>query len=310
MRMFLHVLVLASCLDSLSLVGTSEARVVFVSNVDGDDRAEGRRSQPALGIDGPVRTIAKALRLAQAGDRIVLLNTGLPYREAVSLTGHKHSGSPVSPFIIEGNGAMLDGSRPIPAGAWTHHLGDVFYFEPTGLGYQQLFLRGRPAVRQPAVAADVTLPPLEPLEWCWWQARIYFRVEAGRLPSDYEPACCSLRTAITLYHVDHVIVQNLILHGYQFDGVNAIDAARRVHLNELVCRANGRSGITAAGASTVEINACLLGDNGEAQLRIEDYAQVHVYDTELLAGSAPAIQFQGGEVTVDGQIETSSERKR
>ena len=307
MRMLLHCLMLVNCLDFLGPVCNSAARDIFVSNVEGDDRAQGRRSHPALGIDGPVRTIAKALRLAEAGDRIVVSNTGQPYRESLSLTGHKHSGSPVNTFTIEGNDAMLDGSQPIPAGAWTYHVGGVFYFEPTGLGYQQLFLRGRPAVRQPAAAADVTLPPLEPLEWCLWQGRIYFRVEAGQLPSDYEPACCGLRTAITLYHVQDVVIENLIIHGYQFDGVNAIDAARRIQLNELVCRANGRSGITAAGASTVEINACLLGDNGEAQFRSEDYAQTHVNQSELLSDTAPAIQLQGGEVTVDGQIAISSE---
>ena len=40
---------------------------------------------------GPVRTIAKALRLAQAGDRIELAKSEQPYRECVSLVGTRHS---------------------------------------------------------------------------------------------------------------------------------------------------------------------------------------------------------------------------
>jgi hypothetical protein len=289
----------------LCLVSAAAARDIYVNNLDGDDRSLGSRPRAAAGIGGPVATISKALRLAEAGDRIVVIDTGQPYRESLSLVGTKHSGSTIRPFIIEGNGAVLDGTSAVPNGAWKHHLGDVFYFEPLRLGYQQLFLNGHPAVRHPAAPSDVSLPALAPLEWCLKDGRIYFCVEAGRLPSDYELACCSLQTGITLYYVQDVVIRDLIVQGFHVDGVNSSDAVRSAKFEGLTCRGNGRSGITAAGSSRVEVDDCRLGNNGASQLRSEGYSQTQVFRSQLIGNTAPALVYEGGRVTIDGQQMTA-----
>ena len=285
----------------LSLASTAFARDIHVNNLAGDDRADGKASQTVAGVSGPVRSIAKALRLAEAGDRIVLANTGRAYHESLSLTGSRHGGSPVSPFVIEGNGAVLEGATDVPAGAWQHHRPDVFYFQPAGLGYQQLFLQGRPAIRRPTTHADVSLPPLEPLEWCFARGKIFFRVENGRLPDDYDLGYCQLRTGITLYHVRDVIIKDLFVQGFQFDGIAASDGVRGARIEGVTCRGNGRSGISVSGASTVEITGCVLGANGDSQLRSEDFGQTFVRESELFADTAPAITALGGRVRLDGQ---------
>ncbi|MDZ7618066.1 MAG: hypothetical protein U1E05_13765, partial [Patescibacteria group bacterium] len=56
-------------------------RDIFVSNTSGDDLFNGLGLQSAPDGSGPVRTLARALRLAQAGDRIVMAKTDRPYRE-------------------------------------------------------------------------------------------------------------------------------------------------------------------------------------------------------------------------------------
>ena len=94
-----------------------------------------------------MRTITRALQLAGNGDTIVLANTNVPYRENISLVGSRHSGTPQQPFTIRGNGAILDGSAPVPPEAWESYRGAVFRFSPPRMGYQQLFLDDRPAVR-------------------------------------------------------------------------------------------------------------------------------------------------------------------
>lgn len=283
---------LAWFLIGLSLVSSGLAGDIHVDNLAGDDRSDG--------LDGPVATLAKALRLAQAGDRIVLASTGQPYRESVSLVGSKHSGSAIAPFVIEGDGAILDGRVSPPADAWNHHRADVFYLQPARLGYQQLFIAARPAVRHPKASSEVSLPELAPLEWCWCDARIYFRTEAQRLPSEYELSCCGLQSGITLYYVHDVVVRNLTIQGFCVDGICASDVVAGAEFERVTCRGNGRSGINVAGSSRVEVVDCALGNNGSAQLRSEGYSQTRVSGGKLLANTAPAISIQGGQITIDG----------
>ncbi len=290
----------------LLLVSAAGARDIYVDNLAGDDRCEGRGPRAVGSVVGPVATISKALRLAQAGDRIALANTGEPYRESISLVGSKHSGSPIGPFVMEGNGATLDGTINVPANAWTHHLGDVFYCRPARLGYQQLFLGGRPAVRHPTTASAVSLPALEPLEWCLYDGKIFFRVEAGQLPSDYEPACCGYQTGITLYYVRGVVVRNLTVQGFHIDGASASDEVGWVKFERVMCRGNGRSGISVAGSSWAEVDECALGNNGDSQLRCEGFSQTRVYRSRLVANTAAAIAWRGGRLTIDGKQITAA----
>lgn len=294
------VVVLALC-GSIECTSLAVARDIHVSNMGGDDRSDGSRLRPSIARGGPVRTIAKALRLAEAGDRIVLAKTSEPYRESVSLTCSKHSGSPLGPFIIEGNGAVLDGSTPVPDDAWRHFDGDVFYFEPAGMGYQQFFLPGGAAIRHPVSSATVRLPALEPLEWCLKDGRIFFRVESGRLPQAYRAACCGLRSGVTLYHVHDVVIRNLVVQGFQFDGIAANDGVRGARLEGVTARGNGRSGVSVSGASTVEIERCVLGNNGDSQLRNEDFALTFLRASRLIAGEAPAIESAGGRIVQNGK---------
>jgi len=93
----------------------ASGRDIHVNNLDGDDSFTGRRAGNLSDWSGPVRSIARALELAVQGDRIVLANSGEPYRESISLAGSRHSGDVLRPLVIEGNGAILDGSAPVPA---------------------------------------------------------------------------------------------------------------------------------------------------------------------------------------------------
>jgi hypothetical protein len=280
----------------LALAAFAAARDVYVDNQAGDDRSDGSSPRPTLAGRGPARTIAKGLRLAQAGDRVVLAATSEPYRESVSLTASRHSGSPVSPFVIEGNGAVLEGLAAVPPEAWRSIGGDVFAFEPSRLGYQQLFVDGRPAVRRPTTPADVRPPQLAVREWCLSGGKILFCVEPGRLPVDHELACCALASGVTLYHVRGVVIRNLVIQGFQVDGVAASDGVREARLENVTARANGRSGVSVGGASTLELADCLLEGNGDSQLRSDDFGQTYLRGSRLIADTAPALAAFGGRV--------------
>jgi hypothetical protein len=279
-------------------------REVFVDNVSGDDRSTGQQPRGAADLSGPVRTIAKALRLAGPGDVVVLARNNVPYRESISLVGSRHSGTAEAPFAIRGNGAVLDGSAPVPSGAWEPYRGPIFRFRTRQAGYQQLFLDDRPAAQVAAGEGDKlrSAPPeLKPCQWCSLNGYIYFCVEKNKLPADYRLSCAGQQTGITLYHVEYATIAKLTVQGFQVDGISLFNSARHVSLIDVLCRGNGRSGVAVGGASLAEIESSRLGDNGRAQLLTLPCSETHLRKTELLSNTAPAWVDQGGRVYRDAQ---------
>lgn len=305
----------------LLLAAIAGARDIYVDNVAGDDRHEGRDPSPNAS-GGPCRTIGRALVLAQSRDRVVLNDTGQPYRECITLHGPRHSGSAETPFVLLGNGAVLDGSRPVPEDAWENVEGDLYRFRPERMSYQQLFLNDRPLRRVPVDNNVLRLPKLEPLEWCLFDRHIYLNLTKPKvglpsrdssdiperndlenwryLPQQYNLSYAGHPVGISLFDVRNVVVADLFVQGYQLDGINAHDKAFNASLIGVTARGNGRSGISVGGASRVKVAESLLGNNGAAQLRTEGYSITEVTNCEILAATAPAIVRDGGEVTIDG----------
>ncbi|MCE5267517.1 MAG: right-handed parallel beta-helix repeat-containing protein [Planctomycetaceae bacterium] len=277
------------------------ARDIFVDNRAGDNRANGRFQQSTQGNNGPVRTLTRALTLAQSGDAIVLVNTGVSYRESISLVGSRCSGTSEQPFTIRGNGATLDGSRPIPSNEWKPYERAVFRFRPRLVGYQQLFLNDLPAPRVIATGKSHQPPKLAPRQWCLLDGQIYFCVEPTKLPGDYRLSCASEQTGITLFHVEHVVIADLTVQGFQLDGVSLFNSARDVSLVGVTSRGNGRCGVTVGGASLATINSSLLGDNGMAQLLTLPCSETRLRSTEILSNTGPGWLDQGGSVVRDGK---------
>jgi hypothetical protein len=293
----------ASLFVAITLLGFSSpllARDIYVSNVRGDDRLSGQRNERASVEEGPVRTIGRALALAAAGDRIVLHNAGVPYHESISLVGSRHSGTSSVRFQLIGNGAVLDGSAPVPADAWEHYRENVYRFRPRQLVHQQLFLDGKPLMRVVSEPLGAPQAELQPLEWTLHGGFIYFRTQPMRLPEDYTLSHTALPVGITLLHVRCVAIRDLVVQGFQIDGISAFNSAVDVQLEHVTVRGNARSGIAVGGASRVGVNACLVGDNGRAQLLALPLSETFVRGSELIANTAPAVVNQGGRVYIDG----------
>ena len=279
------------------LVRPAAARDIFVDNVGGDDKNSGLHSQYQADTSSPVRTIAKALRLARAGDHIVLANSAQPYRECVALVGTRHSGAArLIPFVLDGNGATLDGSAPIPTDGWTHYRDNIFQFRPKTLSRPVLFFSGHAIQPLPLPQATAYPPRLEPLQWCAIDGAVYFAVESSRLPSDYKLRYAELPTGITLYQVDQVVVRNLTIQGFRADGVAAAVGARNVVLDNVTCAANGQSGVCVQGGAQVELESCKLAGNGQSQLLTLPNSETHLLASELTNDTARGWVDQGGRV--------------
>lgn len=292
-------LVLACAVLGFSNLAT--AADIFVDNVQGDDRNDGTMPDFGAGQVGPVETIAKALRIAHRGDRVVLANNeGQPYRESITLQGADNSGWPDGPFVIEGNGAILDGSDIVPLDGWDHEVNDIFRFTPARKIYHQLFIDDRPITQAP-ITNRGELDTMEPLHWALVDGVIYFKAELRRGPGSYRMTYTTKPVGITLYQVRYVTINNLTVQGFQLDGINAHDNADQVVLNNIVARGNGRSGISIGGASRVSINGALIGNNGKSQLRTEGYSKTDIRRSTILDNTAIDLDRQGGEIMVDGQ---------
>ncbi len=300
----MRIITIGATILALIIVVSASAREIFVDNVAGNDLFSGKQPYNTPEQTGPVRTLAKALGLALYGDTIVLANRGMPYRESVSLVGGRHSGSLRQPFTIRGNGAILDGSRPIDPNAWKPYQGNVFWYRPNRMSYQQLYIDGRPAAQVVVPGWEKRFPQLKKLEWCSFEGAIFFCVEDSKLPGDYNLSCTDAQTGITLYQVDNVLIDDLIVQGFQLDGISLPNSARNVMLSNVTCRGNGRSGVAVGGASTVDIENSALGNNGVAQLLTLPYSTTRLSDSLLLGNTAPGWVELGGRVSIDdNQIE-------
>jgi hypothetical protein len=272
----------------------ASARDIFVDNVIGDDRRAGTSSAIVGEGGGPCRSIAKALRVAQPGDRVIIAKTPEPYREGITIQGPRHSGSDRFPLFIVGNGATLDGTMPLTDAQWEYVGNNTFRTHPAHMSYQQLFINNQPVIRkQPAPGRP---PHLGPHEWCLQDGWIYFGTDKGKLPPDYNLSCCGEQVGITLYEVHDVVIEDLNLRGFWLDGVNCHDNVRRTDLVRLTTTNNGRSGISVGGASRVRIDTCTSSGNGAAQVRTEGFCAVRMVDNQLDETTAPAISREGGQV--------------
>lgn len=291
----------------LALPGAAGARDIYVNNVAGDDRFDGTAPVSQGARLGPCRTLRHALDLADRGDRVVLAATSQPYRESVTLQAGRHSGFGEHPFEIVGNGAVLEGLAPVPDGVWKHVGGEVYRFSPPRMSSQLLYLDGRPAMRVPVGPGDLELPALKPRQWCLFQRDVYFRTDAGRTPGSYGLAYCALPVGITLYEVRNVVIRDLIVQGFQLDGINAHDGVFDALLQRITCRGNARSGISIGGASRVQIAECLVGGNGETQLRTEGYSHTRLVSCRLLDDTAPPQKSEDASVVT--RVEQAAARQ-
>ena len=291
MRFFASLLVLVLFQVSAS------ATDLYVNNKTGSDTNNGLTAEQRGSRVGPMRSITRALKAATAGDTIVVANTNEPYRESLTLQGSKHSSNGITPFRIQGNNAMIDGTSLVDDGAWEHATKTVFSFKPHLLTYQQLYHQGKPLARVDCDEME-QLDALQPLEWTLLDGRIYFCAEEDRLPQYYDLTYCGQPVGVTLYNVRGVVIEDLTVQGFQLDGINAHDNVFGATLVGITARGNGRSGISVGGASRVTIEACLVGNNGTAQVRTEGFSETKLKNNDLLDDDpqAPALVSTGGRV--------------
>ena len=286
----------------IALIGfNAEAKTIYVNNTMGDDRFSGEREDFDVVLAGPVRTIARATELARLGDTISLADTGVPYQECVSLTNKNASGINAEfPFILDGNGASLDGRVTVEHEKWEHfkeiyknvkdnppeYQGDIFRlhvakYYPNAVCYCMLFVDAMPIQNKSAEPMESPVGQLNELDAALFEGYLYFRPEKGKTPEDYKLEITALRTGITLNHVDHVVIRNLIVQGFQLDGIALANSATNVVIEQCTIRGNARAGMAVGWGSDVRASRILMCANAFSEVLTLPYSRVKIEKSRL-----------------------------
>lgn len=258
----------------LLAAGTASAKEIYVDNLSGRDSDDGLVAVPRQGNTGPVRSLARATQLARFADTIILKNTGTPYYESLSLTGHRHSGSESFPFMIVGNGSIISGLRAVPPEGWRKQAPQLWKLTLSRKGFYQLLRDGKPL---PEFIPDVGVNPLETLEpgqWVSWKGSLYFRQDSSETPEAQNFAVTADQTGISLHQVSNVQIVDVTLQHFRFDGLHAQGLCDNIELDNVSAVENGRAGIVASGASTIAVFGGEIARNGRHQFLAIDRSDV------------------------------------
>lgn len=275
----------------LVLSGVARGEVIYVDSRRGDDGSDGRRADPE-GESGPVRSLQRAVALAQRGDEIRLANNGDPYYGGVTLFGDRHSGWPHVPLVISGNGAVLSGAKPLPEGAWHATREGYWRVTPGRKTYYQLIRDGEAVPEAECPPQAPALPEIAEGHWCAWRGAVYYRAPLGESPNRQNFALADDEVGLTLLDVHDVVIRDLELRHFRLDGLNAHDRCRDVLLDRVTSRQNGRSGVTAAGTSRLLLLETRLEENRVHSLLLEELGAAELERCQLdrppTAGAKPA----------------------
>lgn len=279
---FVFVLTLASGLSP------AWARVIYVDNLRGNDIADGTNAEAINRLTGPVRTLGRALQLLQTGDTLNIANNGQPYYGSLELVGGRLGGTPLNPTVIEGNGAELNGSRPVPKAAWRKVEDRLWKFTPLRKGHYLLIEENQALPNVVVPPGSRTLPEIPDGHWAAWKGTIYYQAGQLEVPADLDLWFAVRSVGVTLYDVHDVVIRNLKIRHFRIDGLNAHDRCENIVLENLTAKENGRAGIVAAGTSFLQINEPTIQDNGRYSVLITEKAGVQIDDEEKVS-PAPTI---------------------
>jgi len=283
MRLLVSGIIVAIC-SNLGSFDTQflYAGVIYVDNKVGRNDLDGSSDKLSGTQSGPVRTIHRALEIARRGDSINIVNTGKPYYTTIELHGLRHSGTPTFPFRIQGNGATLDGSFVVPAFAWIPQRAEnLWKFRPRRKGYYGLYYQDT-LLPEIAIRRDGTnLGEITAGSWGVWRGEIYYRTQKLEEPAELPLRFAARSVGVTLYDVENVRIEGLVLKNFRLDGINAHDRVRETVIDNVNVSGCGRSGLTVKGTSRITVSQSNIRNNRKHSILIEELGEAEVLKSNL-----------------------------
>jgi hypothetical protein len=220
---------IAICL--LLMVHSAFGTTYFVNNETGKDTNDGRSKDRAFA------TIARTVKECKTSDKIVLANTGVAYREQLRLTNL--GGTPAKPFVVEGNGAVLNGFKEIQSKEWESVGNDVYFKALVRRRYKKTYLKLSNGKRVYRLVKVSKAEELKPGEWFATDKGIYFKCNKGE-PIDARQitGICYIQGLIIITNSSYIICRNLIIEYSLDDGIDGRGDCRGLFFENIESRYN------------------------------------------------------------------------
>lgn len=228
------------------------AETWYINNETGRDTFSGTAPQAKENGTGPFKTIGNAVQRCQAGDTIVLTNTGKPYRENFCFQNKK--GTAEKPIVFEGNGAVISGAVLIEQAQWKPAGEGLFMLEGLKLAPDLLVINGRVSQMDrtsPNVATPKPYKPVEelaPEEWTWTSGTgtLYFKTEQGKTIKDYIIEVSQLQWGFGISGNEsaHITVRNVKVCHFSKDGFSIHGDGQHINFHNVESSYNVEDGIS------------------------------------------------------------------
>lgn len=260
------------------------------------------------GGEGRFTSIVEAIKHAQPGDTVHLDPAGSPYYEQ-ALFANK-SGTADAPIVLDGHGAVIDGSVPLKASEWEDRGDGLFrstvvpqeYCHKVDPAYVARFyilqngkmnrmgrsLKGRKA---PYKEPDQLLPG----EWTWAEGEkaFYLKIPAGASIESQNIRLPRLVSGVQITGQCHdltirnVTVTHVLNDGFALTVAEPGNTVRAIRFEDITAIECGDDGLSAHGDCEVEVDGflsrgnstgyCSQGRSVNRRVRIEDVDGVNIF---------------------------------
>lgn len=259
----------------------AEARTIYVNSRIGSNAWDGTTPEPINAFVGPVATLQRAMELLNEGDSLELVDNGTPYYGSITLFGIKHSGTTGDPFRLNGNGAIISGTKPVHPDSWTELGDNLWRITPIRKGWYQLVESGEAVPRVEMPWPPTSLPNMPAGSWGVHENALYYKAKSFDDPRLHEFELASEQTGLTLLDVRNVVISNVTFRHFRLDGINAHDRCQGVRLINVKCLQNGRAGLCVGGTSRIELGGSNVAGNHQHSLLITELGEASVRETEF-----------------------------
>ncbi len=242
--------------------------------------------------DAPLKTIAAAIRIAKPGDTIHLK----PGRYSQSADFLSKNGEPRNPIVLDGHGAVLDGSEPVLAAQW-ENLGDGLFrkaklmarMDKAMLGRWFFLWNGRMNLMgRTSKGPSAPLKPVAELkenEWTYVEAEDSFYL---RLPEGMDLDAAGIRYPARPNGVamggsgSHILVRNVTSTHVYNDGFNIHGAQRGLVFENIAAIDCGDDGFSAHEDAECRVDGFVSTGNStglcDTVSSITHYRNVYIRD--------------------------------
>ena len=259
----------------------------FVNNKTGNDGNDGQGDGKAFA------TFARTVKACKTSDKIVIANTGIPYRERLSLVNL--GGTPAKPFIIEGNGAVLSGFRAIQASEWKK-AGENLYFIELDMKWfypsKSYFLcSDGKRIRRSTKASKAE--GLKPGEWLPAKDGIYFKCDDGKTIDSCQITGVTLICALIMIRdSSYITCRNVVTEYSADDGIDGFGDSRGLYFENIESRNNGDQPVSFHDFSEATVRNCWFHHNGTGIVDVN--ASRTYYNGVLCEDNELTVGFNGG----------------